>query len=241
MSKPYAEMLSLSNASRAKARDIRGFMHVVADCFSPLDVILRKCRLSFTKACRRRIYAFRSRVTQLTSRVGCHPELRSRFAKQNGTQRRIYAFRKSHGQSPTVWVGHSFSCAAKLHLPTPRAEQLAREEFRRPALNHRCHPEKAQAFVHESLPTKDLCIPHASKARLTPKLAKDSYQGTALAVPPSPTSSSLHHAPLRNPDIIPAGVLHQVHHFVCLADDVMWSLRVVRKSGDTHRGADVQV
>src|SRR5213593_3284490 len=200
-------MLSLSNASRAKARDIRGFMHVVADCFSPLDVILRKCRLSFTKACRRR----------------------------------IYAFRKSHGQSPTVWVGHSFSCAAKLHLPKPRAEQLAREEFRRPALNHRCHPEKAQAFVHESLPTKDLCIPHASKARLTPKLAKDSYQGTALAVPPSPTSSSLHHAPLRNPDIIPAGVLHQVHHFVCLADDVMWSLRVVRKSGDTHRGADVQV
>src|SRR5207237_8124490 len=109
------------------------------------------------------------------------------------------------------------------------------------SLYHRCHPEEAQAFAHESLPTKDLCIPHASKARLTPKLAKDSYQGTALAVPPSPTASSLHDAPLRNPDIIPAGVLHPLHPFVCLADDVMWSLRVVRKSGDTHRGADVQV
>src|SRR5207244_2118995 len=77
-------MLSLSNVSRAKARDIRGFMHVVADCFS----------------------------------IGCHLE-------------------------------------------------------------------DVPAFAHESLPTKDLCIAHASKARLPPKLAKDSYQGTALAVPPS--------------------------------------------------------
>jgi len=56
VSKPYAEMLSLSNVSRAKARDIRGFMHVVADCFSPLDVILRKCRLSVVKAWRRETY-----------------------------------------------------------------------------------------------------------------------------------------------------------------------------------------
>ena len=72
MSKPYAEMLSLSNASRAKPRDIRGFMHVVADCFSPLDVILRKCRLSLTKACRRRIYAFRNRTVSFSTGLGRH-------------------------------------------------------------------------------------------------------------------------------------------------------------------------
>ena len=100
MSKPYAEMLSLSNVSRAKARDIRGFMHVVADCFSPLDVILRKCRLSLTKACRRRIYAFRNRTVSFSTGLG----------------------------------RHSFSCAAKLRLPIPRASALAREEFSYPRL-----------------------------------------------------------------------------------------------------------
>ena len=68
-SNPYAEMLSLSNVSRAKARDIRGFMHVVADCLSPLDVILRKCRLSLTKACRRRIYAFPKSRDSVLSRL----------------------------------------------------------------------------------------------------------------------------------------------------------------------------
>jgi len=54
--------------------------------------------------------------------------------------------------------GTALAVPPKLRLPIPRASTpLARNSAVR-SLYHRCHPEKAQAFAHESLPTKDLRI-----------------------------------------------------------------------------------
>src|SRR5207245_420996 len=97
-----------------------------------------------------------------------------------------YSISKLHDSFLPVWVGHSFSCAAKLRLPIPRASALAREEFSYPRLTQpqsfpgsaslvihddfiprnradlngtlRCHPKEAQALARERLPTKDLSI-----------------------------------------------------------------------------------
>jgi hypothetical protein len=90
---------------------------------------------------------------------------------------------KSHGHFlyRFGW-GTALAVPPNFRLPISLSERLAREEFRRlrfpsshpreaqasahtrrgtgTGLNGtlRCHPEEAQAFVHESLPTKDLCI-----------------------------------------------------------------------------------
>src|SRR5947209_3431952 len=51
----------------------------------------------------------------------------------------------------------------------------------------------------------------------------------------------LHHAALRNPNIVAGGVLHFIHHSISLADDVVRGLSIVRISGKPNRRADVQV
>ena len=152
MSKPYAEMLSLSNASRAKPRDIRGFMHVVADCFSPLDVILRKCRLSLTKACRRRIYAFRNRTVSFSTGLGrhsfsCATKLRLPIPCASALAREEFSY-------PRLTQPQSFPGSASLVI---HADFIPRN---RAGLNGtlRCHPKEAQALARERLPTKDLSI-----------------------------------------------------------------------------------
>ena len=64
------------------------------------------------------------------------------------------------------------------------------------------------------------------------KLEASSYQlGAAL----------LHHSARGDSNIVPAGILHQIHHLICLADDFARSFCVMRIGGYADRGADVQV
>src|ERR1700690_197041 len=51
----------------------------------------------------------------------------------------------------------------------------------------------------------------------------------------------LHHAARSHANIVAGRVLHDVHHFVGLPDDVMRSLRVVWKSRESHAGAYRQI
>ncbi len=52
---------------------------------------------------------------------------------------------------------------------------------------------------------------------------------------------SFHHSPLRNPNIVPRRVLHQIHHLVGLPDDVVRIARIVRIRSQPDRSAHIQI
>src|ERR1700730_10201724 len=54
--------------------------------------------------------------------------------------------------------------------------------------------------------------------------------------PGAGSRTSLQHSALRNPNIVPGSVLHQIHHLVSLTDDVVGSAGVVRIRGQPDRG-----
>src|ERR1700690_2874504 len=80
------------------------------------------------------------------------------------------------------------------------------------------------ACVRENLcrPCRDSFVPL--------ELSQDSRPGLMNAAAPRLEAALLHHPALRDPNIIPAGILHQVHHLVSLANNVMRALGVVRIS-----------
>jgi hypothetical protein len=48
-----------------------------------------------------------------------------------------------------------------------------------------------------------------------------------------------HDAARGDANIVAAGVLHHIHHFIGLADDVVGRLRIVRECRKTHAGSHV--
>src|SRR5579863_6324160 len=52
---------------------------------------------------------------------------------------------------------------------------------------------------------------------------------------------SLHHSPLRNPNVVAGRVLYQIHHLVGLPDDVMRVARVVRICCEPNRSPNIQI
>src|SRR2546422_11564228 len=67
-------------------------------------------------------------------------------------------FEIARSVSLPVWVGTALAVppSSACRFPARATPRFARNSAVR-SLYHRCHPEEAQAFVHESLPTKDLC------------------------------------------------------------------------------------